>query len=56
MLLTVGMTRNASAPLDPMKCRKLTIGQTIQYTSKEILGGLIDVFELVISGPFTSSL
>jgi hypothetical protein len=39
-----------------MRYRILTIGQTIQYPSKEILGCLTDVFELVISGPFTPSL
>ena len=39
-----------------MSYDRLTIGQTMQHTSKEVLGALTDIFELIISGPFSSFL
>jgi len=34
----------------------LTISQTIQHTSEEVLGALTNIFELIISSPFSSPL
>jgi hypothetical protein len=56
MLPTVGITKIALSTALLHKMRGLTIGQTFQYPSKEILGRLADELELVISSPFTSSL
>jgi hypothetical protein len=33
---------------------RLTISQTMQHTSKEVLGDLTNIFELIISGSFSS--
>ena len=41
---------------DPMSYERLTIGHTMQHTSKEVLGALTNIFELIISGPFSSLL
>jgi hypothetical protein len=46
----------AQCHFDPMSYDRLTIGQTMQHTSKEVLGALTDIFELIISGPFSSLL
>ena len=54
--LTVGITRMAQSHFNLIDYDRLTISQTMQHTSKEVLGGLTDIFELIIGGPFSSPL
>lgn len=46
----------AQCHFNPVSYDGLTIGQTMQHASKEVLGGLTNVFELIISSPFSSPL